>query len=47
MAACAAHAAVHLAGYKRPKRYEVVDDLPRTSTGKVRRLALPEMLLRH
>ena len=44
VAACTAHAAVHLAGYKRPKRYDVVDQLPRTSTGKVRRLALPGML---
>jgi long-chain acyl-CoA synthetase len=43
VAACAAHVATHLAGYKRPKRYEVVDALPRTSTGKVRRLALPGM----
>ncbi len=31
----------HLAGYKRPKQYVVVDELPRTATGKVRRLALP------
>jgi len=38
------HAVDHLAGYKRPKRYEVVEDLPRTATGKVRRLALPEAL---
>ena len=38
------HAIDHLAGYKRPKRYEVVEDLPRTATGKVRRLALPEAL---
>ncbi len=38
------HAVEHLAGYKRPKRYEVVVDLPRTATGKVRRLALPELL---
>jgi len=40
--ACAGHAAGHLAGYKRPKQYAVVDALPRTATGKVRRLALPE-----
>jgi len=38
------HAAAHLAGYKRPKQYEVVDALPRTTTGKVQRLRLPEML---
>jgi long-chain acyl-CoA synthetase len=44
VAALAAHAAGHLAGYKRPKRYEVVAALPRTATGKVRRLALPGVL---
>ena len=38
------HAVDHLAGYKRPKRYEVVEGLPRTATGKVRRLELPEAL---
>jgi len=37
-------AADHLAGYKRPKRVEVVDDLPRTATGKVQRLQLPAAL---
>jgi len=42
--ACRNHAAGHLAGYKRPKRYEVVGALPRTATGKVRRLALPGTL---
>lgn len=31
-----------LAGYKRPKVYEVIDSLPRTATGKVRRLALAD-----
>jgi len=44
LAACADHAVGHLAGYKRPKQYEVVDGLPKTSTGKVRRLALAELL---
>ena len=44
LAACAGHASTHLAGYKRPKQYEVVEALPRTATGKVRRLALPEVL---
>ena len=39
-----AHATAHLAGYKRPKQYEVVDALPRTTTGKVQRLRLPELL---
>lgn len=33
-----------LAPYKRPKQYLVVDDLPRTSTGKVRRSAIAEAL---
>ena len=44
LAACADHAVGHLAAYKRPKQYEVVDELPKTSTGKVRRLALAELL---
>jgi long-chain acyl-CoA synthetase len=44
VAALSAHAGAHLAGYKRPKEYRVVDALPRTATGKVRRLALPEMV---
>jgi acyl-CoA synthetase (AMP-forming)/AMP-acid ligase II len=35
-------ARAHLAPAKRPKQYVRVDDLPRTSTGKVRRVALPE-----
>jgi len=42
VAALAAFAATHLAGYKRPKQYAVVDALPRTATGKVRRLDLPD-----
>jgi len=42
VAAVATHAAAHLAGYKRPKEYRVVDALPRTATGKVRRLALSD-----
>jgi long-chain acyl-CoA synthetase len=33
-----------LAPAKRPKLYVTVDDLPRTSTGKVRRLDLPAVL---
>ncbi len=31
------HASHRLAGFKRPKRYVVLDDLPRTATGKVQR----------
>ncbi|HEY4928928.1 MAG TPA: AMP-binding protein [Acidimicrobiales bacterium] len=44
VAACVERASGHLAGYKRPKQYEVVAALPRTATGKVRRLDLPEVL---
>jgi long-chain acyl-CoA synthetase len=44
VAALAAHASARLAGYKRPKQYAVVAALPRTATGKVRRLALPGVL---
>jgi len=29
-----------LAGYKRPKRYELVEDLPKTATGKIQRYKL-------
>jgi acyl-CoA synthetase (AMP-forming)/AMP-acid ligase II len=29
------HAAVHLAGYKRPRSWEVRDQLPRTESGKL------------
>ena len=39
-----ARAAEQLAGYKRPKQIELVDELPRTATGKVQRLMLPELL---
>lgn len=34
------HCRDRLAGYKRPKRYEVVDDLPKTATGKIQRFKL-------
>jgi long-chain acyl-CoA synthetase len=44
LAAVTAHATANLAGYKRPKQVAVVDALPRTATGKVRRLALPGAL---
>ena len=44
LAALADHARGHLAGYKRPKQYTVVSALPRTATGKVRRLALPAVV---
>ncbi len=32
----------NLSGYKRPKRYRFMDDLPKTSTGKVRKVELRE-----
>jgi len=34
------HARAHLAAYKCPKDVYLVDDLPRTGTGKVRRSEL-------
>jgi acyl-CoA synthetase (AMP-forming)/AMP-acid ligase II len=43
-AALRAHVAARLAPYKRPKSYFLVDDLPRTATGKLRRRALPSAL---
>ena len=38
------HAAAHLAPYKRPKTYLLLDELPRTATGKLLRRALPGRL---
>jgi long-chain acyl-CoA synthetase len=38
----AEYASTRLAGYKRPKTWAVVDELPRTATGKVRRHRLAE-----
>ena len=38
------HAASRLAPYKRPKQYEVLDDLPRTATGKVQRSLIPALV---
>lgn len=35
-----AHCRERLAGYKRPKRYEFVDTLPKTATGKIQRFKL-------
>ena len=35
------HAAGHLAGFKRPKQYRVLDALPRTATGKLQRASSP------
>ena len=39
------HARANLAAYKCPKDVFLVDDLPRTSTGKVRRSGLAAALL--
>ena len=39
-----ARATVELAGYKRPKQYVVVDELPRTATGKVQRNLIPALV---
>ena len=44
LAAVGARAEAHLAAYKRPKQYVVVDALPRTATGKVRRNLIPDLL---
>jgi long-chain acyl-CoA synthetase len=44
IAALEARAAERLAGYKRPKQYTRIPALPRTATGKVRRLDLPAVL---
>jgi acyl-CoA synthetase (AMP-forming)/AMP-acid ligase II len=44
-AAVVDHARAHLAGYKCPKDVYLVDDLPRTGSGKVRRSRLAAELL--
>ncbi len=43
-AALEAHCRAQMAAFKRPRRIVVVDQLPRTATGKVRRYALREQL---
>ncbi|MHA7775705.1 class I adenylate-forming enzyme family protein [Roseibium sp. M-1] len=43
----AAHAAAHLAEYKRPKVYHMLEHLPRTPSGKVRRSALRDLPQAH
>ncbi|MCW2762673.1 MAG: AMP-dependent synthetase [Marmoricola sp.] len=43
-AALDSHAREHLSPAKRPKEYHRLDTLPRTATGKVRRLDLPEVV---
>jgi benzoate-CoA ligase len=44
VAALEALCKAELAGYKRPKRYAIVSELPKTATGKIRRYALREQL---
>lgn len=39
-----AHCRDRLAGYKRPRRYEIVSSLPKTATGKIKRFELRELL---
>jgi benzoate-CoA ligase family protein len=39
-----AHCRERMAAFKRPRRVEVVDELPKTPTGKIRRFALRERL---
>ena len=39
-----ARAEVRLAAYKRPKQYVLLDELPRTPTGKVQRNLIPDRL---
>jgi long-chain acyl-CoA synthetase len=42
--AVASHASTHLAGYKRPKQWVVLAELPRTATGKVQRNLIPGLV---
>ncbi len=42
--AVATFAATRLAGFKRPKQYVVLDELPRTATGKVQRSRIPDLI---
>ena len=44
-AALRQHAEAHLAEYKRPHQYRLIDELPRTRNGKVQRRVLVERLL--
>jgi acyl-CoA synthetase (AMP-forming)/AMP-acid ligase II len=44
LAALDAHARQHLAGHKRPKEYRIVEQLPHTATGKLRRSVLADLL---
>lgn len=42
--AVSAHAGARLAGYKRPKQYVLMDELPRTATGKLQRGRISDLL---
>jgi acyl-coenzyme A synthetase/AMP-(fatty) acid ligase len=44
--ALVAHCRDRMAAFKRPRRVVVVDALPRTATGKVRRFALRDAIAR-
>ena len=44
-AAIDAHCRARMAAFKRPRRVVVVDELPKTATGKIRRFALREQLV--
>ena len=44
MAALAAHCAAHLAGYKVPRQFRIVERMPRTPTGKIMKYALRAMM---
>jgi len=39
-----AHCRARMAAFKRPKRIAIVDDLPKTATGKIKRFALRDRL---
>jgi benzoate-CoA ligase len=39
-----AHCREHMASYKRPRRILVVDELPKTATGKIQRFKLRDSL---
>jgi len=44
VAAIDAHCREHMATYKRPRRIVVVDELPKTATGKIQRFKLRDVL---
>jgi len=44
VAAIDVHCRERMAAFKRPRRVEVVTDLPKTATGKIKRFALRDSL---